>query len=309
MTLSTLLFITSFIPTIVFKIIARMGDPTLSQAKTATIAGLTLAILQMSVSHRVLKKNSYLEWAFIGFLCTGAVWVFAAPLDLARLYVTHNTALLYFILFLMTLLPQLFGFDPFTYTIAKRWQPESTWKTPQFRTINLHITCVFAVIMLCAFISNVAGHGKPLYSIIIPFILILGIGIPFSRLYPKYYISRQSAGRKPQNTADFPDTIKDLILNMPRRFNQKAAKGVQARIQYIISGPGGGNFALSIKDGTCFSHEGIIPDPQLTVTSPAKIWMDISKGTVDPATAFMEKLYSVDGDMTLLMNLRQYFNA
>lgn len=286
-----------------------MGEPSISQAKTATIAGLSLAIIQMIISHRVLKESTYLEWAFLGFLSTGAVWVFAAPENLAQLYVTHNTSLLYFVLFLMTLLPQLFGFDPFTHSIAKRWQPEATWKTPQFRTINLHITYVFSMIMFCAFISNVAGNGKPIYSIAVPFILILGVGIPFSRLYPKYYLNRQSSSQRPADPSDFPDTIKDLILNMPTRFDSKAAGDFQATIQYIFSGTGGGNFVLSIKNGDCSSYEGTIPDPDLTVTSPADVWMNISKGILDPAAAFMNNRYTVNGDMTLLINLKQFFSA
>lgn len=308
MKFSSLLFITSFIPTIVFKVIARMGEPTVSQARTATVVGLTLALAQIIVSRKVLKENTYLEWAFLGFLSAGALWVFAAPLEIAQIYVVHNTTLLYFILFLTTLLPQLMGYDPFTYTIAKQWQPEAVWGTPQFKTINLHITRVFSVIMFLAFVSNAAGHGQVLYSIVIPIVLILGVGIPFSRKYPKYYLNRQAETMKPASTIHFPDTVKELILKMPHSFDQAAAGSLKALIQYIISGEGGGSFVLSIDNGTCTSTEGTVPDPDLVVRSPADVWMKISKGEINPPKALMDGLYKAEGNMELLVNLKRYFS-
>lgn len=308
MQISSLLFITSFIPAIVFKAIARMGEPTIGQAKIATAAGLTLAVTQVIISHRVLKESTYLEWAFLGFLATGAVWVFATPQSIAQFYVNYNTALLYFVLFLTTLAPQLLGHDPFTFTIAKRWQPEAVWSTPQFLTINLHITYMFSIIMFTAFLSNVLGQGKPLYAIVIPFALILGIGIPFARLYPKYYMSRNNPVLHQVDLTHFPDTVKELILNMPKNFNSRAAGSLKAQVQYIISGDGGGTFVLAIDNGTCTSREGTASKPDVTVKSPADIWMKISRGELNPPRALMDGLYSVEGDTGLLMNIRAIFS-
>lgn len=305
---SSILFVTAFIPTLIFKVIARMGEPTLSQARIATLIGLSLAIIQIIISKKVLKESTYLERAFLGFLATGALWAFAAPEHIADFYVDYNTALLYFVLFLTTLLPQLLGFDPFTFTIAKRWSPEAVWKTPQFLAINLHITYMFSAIMFAAFLSNVLGQGKPICAIIVPFALILGIGIPFSRMYPAYYLKRHGVTRPVISTADFPDTVKELILNMPTRFNPDAAGSIKAQIQYSISGTGGGEFVLSMDNGECSSREGVIPDPDLFIKSPADVWMKISRGEINAPQAMMNGLYSVEGDMDLLMNMGKYFS-
>src|SRR4030067_1799185 len=108
---TTLLFITSFVPVIVFKVVARMGDATLAQAKVATVGGLFLAGIQYILSKRILKHNTYLERAFLGFLAVGAAWVYLTPSQFSSLFVDHSTALLYLTLFITTLLPQLFGYD------------------------------------------------------------------------------------------------------------------------------------------------------------------------------------------------------
>jgi putative sterol carrier protein len=307
MSWKTILFVTSFIPVAVFKIIARTGAANLAQAKVATVVGLVLAIVQLLSSRKINNHTTYLEWAFLGFLAMGTAWVYVLPVEIADLFVKNSTTILYFVLFLTTLLPQLFGFDPFTYAIAMQWQPEAVWKTPQFKTINLHITYVFCGIMLLACLSSLIGEGKPIFSIIIPFILIIGVGIPFSRLYPAHYIKNQPQ-TKPLNLADFPKTAIELVRKMPGSFNSKAAGDLCAAIQFRLPGVGGGNIFLSIADKQCTSGEGETATPALTIIAPADIWMRMARGEINRAQAFMDGLFKVEGDMDLLMKMSELFS-
>jgi len=248
--LKTILFITSFAPVIVFKVIARVGDATLSQAKVATVVGLILAGTQFFLSKKVVKHTTYLEKTFLGFLGFGTVWVYLTPVPVSSLFVDHSTALLYFSLFLATFLPQLFGYDPFTYAIAKQMTPERVWNTPHFRRINLHLTYFWSVIFFVNFLSSWLGHGKPLFSILIPLIIILGIGLPVVKIYPKYYLKRQFAAQ-PIDPSLIPGTAKELILRMPMGFHPEAAGDLRAEIQFDLSGEGGGKMELSISKGKC----------------------------------------------------------
>lgn len=307
MKLNTILFITSFVPVMTFKTIARIGDATWMQAKIATVLGLALAIAQLLVSRRIHKHATYLEWAFLGFLACGTAWVYLMPESIASLFVKHSTTLLYFVLFLTTLIPQLIGFDPFTYAIAKQWAPEATWQTPQFRTINLHITYVFSVIMLLACLSSFIGQGKPVYAVIVPFLLIVGIGIPFSRLYPSYYIKQQFQAA-PRSLADLPESARELILKMPVQFNPEAAGNMRADIQFKLSGDDGGHYVLSIAHGECVAMEGSLLSPALTIISPADVWVKLAKGEINRGKALMDGLYRVEGDMGLLMKLGELFS-
>jgi hypothetical protein len=88
----------------------------------------------------------------------------------------------------MMAVPQFIGYDPFIHSIAKHSQEDDLWNTSQYRIINLHSTCVFSLIMLLACFSSWIGNSKPMFSILIPLILIKFIGVPFARPYPAYYI-------------------------------------------------------------------------------------------------------------------------
>jgi putative sterol carrier protein len=307
MNLSTILFITSFIPVIVFKVVARVGEATLNQAKLATVAGLTLAIIQLAVSKRFVKHTNYLEWAFLVFLAVGTAWVYLTPLGISSFFVDNSTSLLYLVLFLTTLIPQLLGYDPFTFAIAKRMAPERVWNTPQFRTINLHLTYFWSGIFLICMLSSWLGHGKPLFSIIIPLTIVLGIGIPVVKFYPNYYLKRQFSSQA-LDLSLFPATAKELIKQMPLGFDSTVAGSLKGEIQFDLSGEGGGEMVLSISDGQCAAWEGEALSPMLTIHSPADIWLKITRREINPGLALMDGLYRVEGDMNLLMKMGELFH-
>jgi putative sterol carrier protein len=307
MSWKTILFITSFLPVAVFKIIARTGTANLAQAKVATVVGLVLAIIQLLLSRKINKRTTYLECVFLAFLAAGTFWVYLLPVAVADLFVKNSTTILYLVLFLTALLPQQFGFDPFTYAIAKQWTPEAVWKMPQFKTINLHITYAFCGIMGLACLSSFIGEGKPIFSILIPFAMIIGIGIPFSRKYPAYYIKKQSQA-KPVNLADFPKTAKELIMKMPGSFNKEAAGDLRANIQFKLAGDGGGNIFLSIADKQCTYGDGETAKPDLTIIAPADVWMKMARGEINRAQALMDGLYKAAGNMDLLIKMGELFS-
>jgi len=306
MKLKTTLFITSFVPVIVFKVVARVGDATLAQAKVATVVGLMLAGIQFILSTRFIKHTTYLEKAFLGFLGFGTAWVYLTPVQVSSLFVDHSTTLLYFALFLTTFIPQLFGYDPFTYAIAKQITPETVWNTPHFRRINLHLTYFWSVIFFVNFLSSWLGHGKPLFSILIPLIIILGIGLPVVRIYPKHYLKRQFSPQ-PIDPSLIPGTAKELILRMPMGFHAEAAGDLKAEIQFDLSGEGGGKMVLSISEGKCSFREGDSSSPTLTIRSPADVWMKIARQEINRAQALMDGLYEVERDMNFLMNMGNLF--
>ncbi len=307
MKLSTILFITSFIPVIVFKVVARVGEATLYQAKLATVAGLTLAIIQLGLSKRFVKHTNYLEWAFLVFLAAGTAWVYLTPAGISSFFVDNSTTLLYCVLFLTTLIPQLLGYDPFTFAIAKRMSPERVWNTPQFRAINLHLTYFWSGIFLVCFLSSWLGHGKPLFSIVVPLSIVLGIGIPVVRLYPNYYLKRQFTSQ-PLDPSLFPATAKELIVQMPLGFNSAVGSGIEGEIQFDLSGEGGGKMVISISKGQCTVREGEALSPTLTIHSPADVWLKIARREINPALALTDGLYEVEGDMNLLMKMDEFFH-
>ena len=47
--------------------------------------------------------------------------------------------------------------------------------------------------------------------------------------------------------------------------------------------------------------------PDLTITSPFEVWMDIMAGKADGAQMLMEGKYIAEGDMELLLNMGKMF--
>jgi multimeric flavodoxin WrbA/putative sterol carrier protein len=306
MKLKNILFITSFVPVITFKIVAQVGGATFTQAKMATVIGLILAGVQFMLSKQFLNRTTYHEKAFLGFLGFGTAWVYLAPPPLASLLIDHSTTFLYSVLFLTTLLPQLFGYDPFTYAVAKQWYPETVWKVPQFRLINLHITYVWSCLFFFSALSSWLGHGKPLFYILIPLILLFGIGLPFSRKYPNYYLKRNFT-TQPIDLSFFPATARELISRMPLGFDPEVAKDLKAEIQYVFSGEGGGEMVLSLAGGKCTFREGRTPTPTLAIYSSGDVWLKMTRGEINRPKALMEGLFRVEGDMSLLMKMGDLF--
>jgi putative sterol carrier protein len=57
------------------------------------------------------------------------------------------------------------------------------------------------------------------------------------------------------------------------------------------------------------AFKGSHPSPSMTIITPKKLWMEISDGTKDGQTEFMNGNYKVDGDMNYLMDMDKLFNA
>jgi len=306
--LEKVLFVTSFLPVAAFKSIARLGEATWGQAKIAVVTGLVLAVVQYVSARKILKYNTYLEKAFLGFLLAGTIWVYGLPENTAHFFVNHSVALLYGTLFLMSFLPQLIGYDPFTYAIAKQWYPESVWGMPDFRLINYRITYVWSGVFFACFLSSYLGKGRPAYAIVIPFALCIGIGVVFSKKYPDFYLKRKYRV-SPEAAAAIPDSVEKLIEGMPNSFNPEAAGNLRAEIQFDISGEGGGKWIISIAEGRCRVQKGEAVSPVLTIESPGEVWVKIARGEIDRPRALMEGLYKVKGDMNILTKMPKVFGA
>jgi len=103
-------------------------------------------------------------------------------------------ATLYFVLFLMAILPPLLGEAPFTTWFARRDTPEAIWHTELFRRINRHLTGLWAGLFavgtvsgLLPWIFGIRGFLQgAIFEMLLPGILLLGVGVPANTLYPRY---------------------------------------------------------------------------------------------------------------------------
>ncbi len=102
-------------------------------------------------------------------------------------------------------------------------------------------------------------------------------------------------------------TVKETFDAMPGRFKTDRAQGVNAVIQYDITGEGGGTYNVSIADGKCALQEGPAASPTLTLTMSAQDWLDMVSGKLNGQMAFMSGKLKLKGDMGLAMKLAGMF--
>ena len=107
--------------------------------------------------------------------------------------------------------------------------------------------------------------------------------------------------------SDVAAGVKEIFNAMPTQLNPDAAKGMDAVIQFKLSGDGGGNYYVTIKDGTCTVAEGESPSPKMTMTMAASDYVDMITGKLNGQMAFMSGKLKIAGDMGLAMKMQTLF--
>lgn len=102
-------------------------------------------------------------------------------------------------------------------------------------------------------------------------------------------------------------TVDQLIKNHEKAFQPEKAPGLEAVIQYHLTGEEGGDWIISIHDDKCTVQEGISDNPKMTLTADAREFRDILLGKMDGMAAFMQGKLKLSGDLNLAMKLTSYF--
>ena len=103
------------------------------------------------------------------------------------------------------------------------------------------------------------------------------------------------------------EAIKEIFSQMPGQINPDAAKGMNSVIQFNLSGDGGGNYYVEIKDGTAKVTQGTAPSPNMTMTLAAQDYVDLIGGKLNGQMAFMSGKLKIAGDMGLAMKMQTLF--
>jgi putative sterol carrier protein len=99
----------------------------------------------------------------------------------------------------------------------------------------------------------------------------------------------------------------ELLRNMPASFRSEEAKGIKVVYQFEITGAEEFAAYLQIGEGRCEFHEGRHGEPDVIITSPADVWLAVSRKEISGQAAFMSGKYKVKGDIALLMKLNKLF--
>ena len=94
------------------------------------------------------------------------------------------------------------------------------------------------------------------------------------------------------------------FATMATQYNPNAFPGMKIIIQFEFETD---SYYLLIDEKKCTAFAGSYPKPTLKIKSPEEIWMKIISGELNGAKSFMDGLYTIEGDMNILLNLNRLF--
>ena len=103
------------------------------------------------------------------------------------------------------------------------------------------------------------------------------------------------------------ETARQLIEEMPETFRGERAGRANVVVQFQISGEGGGNWYVTIKDKTCTVTEGLIESADATVRVDASDYVALSSGKLGSMKAFTTGKVKASGDISLLQRMDRWF--
>ena len=102
-------------------------------------------------------------------------------------------------------------------------------------------------------------------------------------------------------------TVKELVYHHEKVFLPNKASGLEAVVQYHLTGDEGGDYIIQIRDDKCSVKEGIAKNPTVTMTADGGYFRDVLLGKEDVMKGFMIGKLQLIGDMNLALKLTSLF--
>ncbi len=104
-------------------------------------------------------------------------------------------------------------------------------------------------------------------------------------------------------------SIDEVIASFPERFKPEAAAGVDAVLQFTLTGTDDQRFYLIVRDGTLGIEHGVHPDPTMSVTTSAENWLALNNGETSPMALLMQGKATFNGSASMALKFREIFEA
>ena len=102
-------------------------------------------------------------------------------------------------------------------------------------------------------------------------------------------------------------TPQQVFDEMPNKFVPERAKGVNAVIQFNLSGDNGGLWHLTVADGVASTAAGTAENPNVTISIASTDFVNLITGKVNGMQLFMSGKIKLTGDMMLANSMMNWF--
>jgi putative sterol carrier protein len=104
-------------------------------------------------------------------------------------------------------------------------------------------------------------------------------------------------------------SVQEMMNRMPGAFIPESAVGVDAVIQYHLTGEEGGDWVVTIRDQKCVVEPGVSESPTMTLTAEAQDYKSVILGRLDPMAAFMQQKVKLNGNLNMALGLTKFFKT
>jgi len=269
----------------------------------AVIVALVLLVNMIIAFSLKVKDHFSIGISVIGILGTISTFVFPA---IGQLYIQNVIVGLYLGLFLVALIPPLINIKTFTVDISKGGYPDVIVKSDLFKKVNNIMSLLWAGLFFVAMILTVITYSDDsgiqiILSTLIPAIPLLGIGIPATKYLPDWLNQRVSSKRIVFSS------LEEATEAMPFGLNKKLSKGIDTIVQFELSGDEPGIAHLVIKNQKCEFIQEPHPNPATVIKSDSKLWLDITNNVVSGDYAFINDMYEIEGDASIMLVFADMF--
>jgi putative sterol carrier protein len=101
--------------------------------------------------------------------------------------------------------------------------------------------------------------------------------------------------------------IQSIMEKIVRLFDPAKAAGMDARIQFHLTGQQAGDWVATIRDQKLSVEPGTTPNPSLMFSADTQDVLDVFTGKLNPMQAYMQGKVQFKGDMSLAMRLASLF--
>lgn len=101
-------------------------------------------------------------------------------------------------------------------------------------------------------------------------------------------------------------SLNDFFGNLGDYIVEKHLKGVTATYQFKISGEGGGEWFVDVKDDGFTVSEGVNDSPSVTYEVPAPLYLKIINGKANGRMAVLTRKMKVTGSIPAAMKMQKF---
>ncbi|HOK08374.1 MAG TPA: SCP2 sterol-binding domain-containing protein [Candidatus Hydrogenedens sp.] len=102
--------------------------------------------------------------------------------------------------------------------------------------------------------------------------------------------------------------VAEFFNQLTSKVDPAKIKGMNVTYQFVITGEGGGEWAVAVSNEQLTVTEGKAEKANITLTISASDFLDLVAGKLNGQTAFLTGKLKIQGDMTLALKLQSVFN-